>query len=145
MPARPAAAARSTSRPVGAASDDEGAGETHDHDHDHGAVDSGSGDEHGASEETSDHDHSVDTDADDPAVIYCSCVFANCHEAYHAKWGEDEMVAEAACLMEADALPMNGSDVDMGNFIECRMHFCDLAAAGDDTQCAAALGDEICI
>ena len=98
----------------------------------------------GTTEQATTDDHSVDTSADDPAVAYCMCVFSNCHELYHAKWGEDEMAAEAACLMEADALPMNGSDIDMGNFIECRMHFCELAA-GDESLCVNALGDAVCI
>lgn len=111
--------------------------------HEHGAEASTA--EHGAEASTAEtHDHSVDTNADDPAVVYCSCVFANCHEPYHAKWGEDEMASEAACLMEADALPMNGSDIEMGNFIECRMHFCELAAT-DPTMCTNALGDAVCM
>lgn len=105
----------------------------HEHGHEHGS------DEHGSDE----HD-GIDTSADDPAVAYCGCVFSNCHEAYHMKWGADEMASEAACLMEADALPMNGSDIDMGNFIECRMHFCELAA-DDETLCANALGDAVCM
>lgn len=99
--------------------------------------------EHGA-EEHGDHDHSIDTSAEDPAVVYCSCMLANCHEPYHTKWGEDEMMAEAACVMEADALPMNGSDVEMGNFIECRQHFCELAA-NDASLCPNALGDAVCM
>ena len=123
---------------------DEGASTSengHEHGHEHGAEHGA--DEHGG-EEHGDHDHSIDTSADDPAVAYCSCVFSTCHEAYHMKWGEDEMASEAACLMEADALPMNGSDIDMGNFIECRMHFCALAA-NDETLCANALGDAVCM
>lgn len=105
--------------------------------HDPGAS---TGHDHGADTGSTGHD----TSADDPAVAYCSCVFVNCHEPYHAKWGEDEMASEAACLMEADALPMNGSDIEMGNFIECRMHFCELAA-DDETLCANALGDAVCM
>lgn len=108
-------------------------------DHDHGA------DEHGAEEHgESGHDHSVDTDADDPVVVYCSCMLANCHEPYHMKWGEDEMAAEEACLMEAQGVPSNGGPTEMGNFLECRQHFCD-AAAMDDTVCANALGDAVCM
>jgi hypothetical protein len=101
------------------------------------ATESSGADEHGT------HD-GIETSADDPAVAYCSCVFTNCHEPYHAKWGEDEMASEAACLMEAEALPVNGSDIEMGNFIECRMHFCELAA-GDESLCANALGDAVCV
>ena len=122
---------------VGCPSDDSG---------DEGAStsDSGNGDHAADSGSGTGHDHSVDTSADDPAVAYCSCMLANCHEPYHMKWGEDEMMAQAACVMEADALPMNGSDIDMGNFIECRMHFCELAAT-DPTVCTNALGDAVCM
>ncbi len=122
---------------------EEGTGDdAHDDHGDHGSTSHGTAD-HG----TADHgtaDHGIETSADDPAVIYCSCVLANCHDPYHAKWGDDEMVAQAACLMEADALPKNGGDTEMGNFIECRQHFCELAAADAD-QCANALGDAVCI
>lgn len=107
----------------------------------HGAGEHGAG-EHGGSADS--HDHSVDTDAMDPAVIYCSCVLANCHEPYHAKWGEDELAAETACLAEANALPSNGGPTEMGNFIECRQHFCDMAMA-DSTVCTNALGDAVCM
>ena len=69
-------------------------------------------------------------------------MLANCHDQYHDTWGEDHKASEAACLMEADALPMNGSDIDMGNFIECRQHFCDMAAS-DEALCANALGDAV--
>jgi hypothetical protein len=116
---------------------DDGGGDTAADEHGAGA--------HGAGEHGADtHDHSVDTDADDPAVVYCSCVLANCHEPYHTKWGEDEMAAEAACLAEAGALPSNGGPTEMGNFIECRQHFCD-AAAADPTVCTNALGDAVCM
>lgn len=121
---------------VGCKSDDDSGDE-------HAAEEHGHADEHGASE-TADHDHSVDTDPNDPVVAYCSCVFANCHEPYHMKWGEDEMMSEAACLMEAQALPSNGAPIEMGNFIECRQHFCD-AAATDPTVCTNALGDAVCM
>jgi len=121
----------------GASTAEHGAEHGHEHGAEHGA------DEHGTAE-NGDHDHSIDTSADDPSVAYCSCVFSNCHEPYHEKWGEDEMAAEAACLMEADALPMNGSDIDMGNFIECRMHYCELAAT-DPTLCDNALTDAVCM
>lgn len=111
---------------------------------DHGAEEHGAA-EHGAEEQGSEgHDHSVDTDPNDPIVAYCACVFANCHEPYHAKWGEDEMAAEQACLMEAEAVPSNGGPTEMGNFLECRQHFCD-AAATDPTVCTNALGDAVCM
>ncbi|MBX7078765.1 MAG: hypothetical protein K1X88_06210 [Nannocystaceae bacterium] len=114
------------------AADEHGAGE-------HGASEASAG-EHGADT----HDHSVDSDGTDPAVAYCSCMLANCHEPYHTKFGEDEMAAEAACLAEAGAVPSNGAPTEMGNFIECRQHFCD-AAMADPTVCTNALGDAVCM
>ena len=109
-----------------------------------GAEEHGAG-EHGAEEHGgAEHDHSVDTDQNDPVVAYCSCMLANCHDPYHAKWSDDEIMAEQACLMEAQALPVNGAPTEMGNFLECRQHFCD-AAATDATVCANAIGDAVCM
>jgi hypothetical protein len=124
---------------------DSGADEhgTDEHGTDEHGTDEHGTDEHGTDEHGTD-EHGVETAADDPAAILCSCLLANCHDPYHTKWGEDEMMSQQACLMEADALPMNGSDIEMGNFIECRQHFCD-AAASDDTVCANALGDAVCM
>lgn len=134
-----------TSHDHGATTHDHGA-TTHDHGattHDHGATTHDHGGTHGADTHGG-HDHTIDTDGSDPAVAYCMCVFVNCHEQYHAKWGEDEMVSEQACLAEAGALPSNGAPIETGNFIECREHFCELAQA-DSTQCDAALGNTVCI
>jgi hypothetical protein len=125
---------------LGCPSDDEGS-DTGASTVDDGSDDHGS-EEHGTAHETD--DDGVETSADDPAAAYCSCVFANCHEPYHDKWGENEITSEQACLAEAEALPVNGSDVEMGNFIECRMHFCELAA-DDDSVCPNALGDAVCM
>ena len=96
-------------------------------------------------------DHTVDSDGDDPVVAYCSCMLINCHETYHGKWGEEELPAQEACIAEAGALPENGSDVDAGNFFECRQHFC--AMATDDAcptedgcdACDAAIGSAVCM
>jgi hypothetical protein len=130
---------------------DEGASTTEHGTTEHGTTEQGTTEhgttEHGTTEQgTTEHGthDGIETSADDPAVVYCSCVFSNCHDAYHEKWGEDEMASEAACLMEAEALPVNGSDIEMGNFIECRMHFCELAA-DDESLCANALGDAVCV
>jgi len=128
-------------------SSDDGGGDTQassaetgsDHDADHDADHDG------------DHDHSIDSDGDDPAVEYCQCMLINCHETYHGKFGEDEIPAQEACIMEADGLPMNGSDVDAGNFLECRQHFC--AMATDDAcpteegcdPCDKAIGSTVCM
>ncbi len=115
-------------------------------DHDHVAETTADSD-HGASSSSGDHggdDHSVDTDGSDPIVAYCGCMLANCHDEYHAKWGEDHVASEEACMMEAEALPQNGSPIEAGNFFECREHFCE-AAAGDPSVCANAIGAAVCI
>ncbi|MCA9617694.1 MAG: hypothetical protein KC731_01655 [Myxococcales bacterium] len=76
-----------------------------------------------------------------PAERYCDCMLSSCHDAYHATFGpdSDEPAARAACLAEAEALPSVGMDVDMGNSVECRIHYCSL---GDQsaTTCDAAVG-----
>jgi hypothetical protein len=68
-----------------------------------------------------------------------------CHDAYHETFGPetDEPAARAACLAEAEALPEAGMDVDTGNFVECRLHYCGL---GTDTadNCAASIGEGAC-
>lgn len=108
---------------------------------DHGAETTADSD-HGAS--SGSDDHGVDTDSSDAIVAYCGCMLANCHDEYHAKWGEDHVASEEACMMEAEALPQNGSPIEAGNFFECREHFCE-AAAGDPSVCANAIGAAVCI
>lgn len=111
-------------------------------DHDHGADEHGSVDEHGTS---AGDDHSIDTDPGDPIVAYCGCMLEYCHDQYHAKWGEDHMASEEACLMEAQGLPSNGGPTESGNFFECREHFCELAAGGDESVCDNAIGAAVCV
>jgi hypothetical protein len=64
-----------------------------------------------------------------------------CHDAYHDTFGpeSDEIAARASCIMEASSLPEAGMDVDMGNFIECRMHYCTLGAT-DESVCPNTVG-----
>ena len=71
-------------------------------------------------------------------------MLANCHDLYHGAWGEDHISAEAMCLEAAAAVPGAGSDVMEGNFIECRVHFCEQAAA-DEALCENAMGNAVCI
>ena len=123
---------------LGCPADDDGtAGETH-ADHGTGTADSGTA-EHGSESASS-----SETGVDGAVAAYCACVLENCHEPYHAKWGEDEIMAQAACLAEAGALPQNGAPIEMGNFLECRQHFCD-AAMADPSVCTNALGDAVCM
>ena len=119
---------------LGCPSDDDGGGDT-------GA---GTAEDHGSEEHGSEEHGTAETSTDDPVAAYCSCVFSNCHEPYHEKWGENEIMSEQACLAEAGALPVNGSDIEMGNFLECRVHFCELAA-DDESVCPNALGEAVCM
>ncbi len=75
------------------------------------------------------------------AEQYCGCMLLSCHDQYHQKFGpeSDEVAAREACLAEAGALPVNGSDVDSGNFIECRLHFCT-AGKTDPSVCDNTIG-----
>jgi hypothetical protein len=123
---------------LGCPSDDDGSDTGASTADDHGS------EEHGSEEHGSEEHGTAETTADDPVAAYCSCVFNNCHEPYHEKWGENEITSEEACHAEAEALPVNGSDIEMGNFIECRMHFCELAA-DDESVCPNALGDAVCM
>lgn len=94
--------------------------------------------------ETSSHDDADgSTGPDDAADAYCDCVFANCHEPYHAKWGEDEIASAMACRSEAAGLPQNGAPTMEGNFLECRQAHCE-AAATNPATCDAALGEAPC-
>lgn len=122
---------------LGCPSDDEGGDTGASTADDHGS------EEHGSEEHGSEH-ASEESGAGDPAAMLCSCLLANCHDPYHDKWGENEMTAEQSCLTEVEALPVNGSDIEMGNFIECRAHFCELAA-DDESVCPNALGEAVCM
>ncbi|MBC8069053.1 MAG: hypothetical protein IAG13_12025 [Deltaproteobacteria bacterium] len=135
-------------------SEDTGADEHGAHDHDHGAEAGSSsgtpgttGDDHGAEEHGSSagDEHGIDTDTSDPIVAYCGCMLEFCHDEYHAKWGEDHLESEEACAMEAQGLPSNGGPTEMGNFLECRQHFCELAMGGDESVCPNAIGEAVCV
>ena len=80
----------------------------------------------------------------DAATSYCACMLVNCHDPFHAKYGEGDDVATPACMADAATFPSVGMDAMSGDSIECRMHFCEEAAM-DETACAAALGDEVCV
>lgn len=79
------------------------------------------------------------------AETYCSCMLDTCHDAYHEAFGPetDEPAARAACLTEAEALPVAGMDVDSGNFIECRLHYCEIGVETQD-NCDASIGEGAC-
>jgi hypothetical protein len=76
------------------------------------------------------------------ALEYCNCMLGDaCHDQYHDVFGpnSDEELARENCLATADALPVAGADVDMGNFIECRIHYCELGQT-DATACDNTIG-----
>ena len=81
---------------------------------------------------------------DAAAETYCNCMLVNCHDDFHERYGEGDVVALPACYEAAAAFPTVGMDAMSGDSLECRMHFCNEAAA-DGSACAAALGDEICV
>jgi hypothetical protein len=79
------------------------------------------------------------------AQQYCDCMLLSCHDAYHASFGpdSDEPAARANCLAEAEALPAAGMPIEEGNFVECRIHFCE-AGQSDESVCPSAVGAAPC-
>ncbi|MEM6991378.1 MAG: hypothetical protein AAF721_12795 [Myxococcota bacterium] len=71
---------------------------------------------------------------DDAAQAYCDCIFGACHETYHERWGEDEIVSRMACEAEAAALSVDG--------IACRMTACQAVAS--EADCAEAIAPARC-
>ncbi len=78
-------------------------------------------------------------------LSYCDCMLVSCHDAYHVAFGPetDEVAARNNCIAEAETLPVAGSEVETGDFIECRIHHCELGKT-DDTACPASVGDAVC-
>lgn len=72
------------------------------------------------------------------AKDYCECMLFDCHDEYHARWGEDHVEAAVACQTEAAMLPQAGSPQTEGNSAECRLHHC--ASLEDGSTCEGALG-----
>ncbi|MCA9644304.1 MAG: hypothetical protein KC492_26600 [Myxococcales bacterium] len=76
-------------------------------------------------------------------IAYCECMLSDCHDEYHATWGEDHIAAEEQCHAEAGMVPEQGSPTEVGDFIECRLAACQRAQQ-DPTACAAAMGGGVC-
>lgn len=74
---------------------------------------------------------------------YCDCLLVNCHEPYHDMWGESDVDAAMNCREAAAEVPQNGAPTMEGDFLECRIAHCELAA-DDAMQCDAALGAAPC-
>jgi hypothetical protein len=79
------------------------------------------------------------------AQQYCNCMLTSCHDAYHDTFGPetDEVAARENCLTEAAALPSAGQTVSSGNFVECRLHFCQLGAS-NVSVCPDSVGQGTC-
>lgn len=78
-----------------------------------------------------------------PADEYCECMLVNCHDLYHATWGEDHRASEAMCAAYAASVPSVGVPATSGDSIECRLHFCTLGL-DDPSACDSALGGAPC-
>jgi hypothetical protein len=78
-----------------------------------------------------------------PVFAYCNCMLLSCHDEFHDRWGEGDDEAIAGCRTEALTVPVAGSDVSRGDFIECRLAQCSMATVSEDA-CAAAVGRTVC-
>lgn len=76
--------------------------------------------------------------------VYCACMLENCHDEYHATWGEDHEASEAMCAAAAAAVPSVGVPATTGNSLECRLHYCELGEAVPGA-CASAMGGGACV
>ncbi len=76
--------------------------------------------------------------------VYCACMLENCHDEYHATWGEDHEASEAMCAAAAAAAPSVGVPATTGNSLECRQHYCELGEAVPGA-CASAMGGGACV
>jgi len=79
--------------------------------------------------------------ASGPGFDYCNCMLSACHDEYHSAFGPetDEVAARENCLAVATELPSAGMDVDTGNFVECRLHYCELGKS-DESVCPNTIG-----
>ena len=78
-----------------------------------------------------------------PVEDYCICMLENCHDQYHATWGEDHRGSEAMCEAAAGAVPSVGVPAMSGDSIECRLYFCALGH-DDPAACDSAMGAAPC-
>lgn len=88
--------------------------------------------------------HGDPTHGDPTAAQYCACMLENCHDQYHATWGEEHPDSETMCMAAAEAVPSVGVPAMSGDSIECRLHFCELGH-DDPAACDTALGTAPCV
>lgn len=75
---------------------------------------------------------------EEQAVDFCDCMFSECHDYYHDKWGQDESISRAGCLAEARRQVSLGRPSQNEPSIECRQHYCD-ALGGNESLCASVI------
>lgn len=73
-----------------------------------------------------------------PLTEYCDCMLSECHDQYHAKFGENHMTAEMMCIAYAESIPTIGEPAMSGDSIECYYWAC---MQGD---CESAFGGGAC-
>lgn len=73
-----------------------------------------------------------------PLSEYCDCLLTNCHDPYHAKFGEDHEAAEMMCLAYAGSVPSVGMPAMTGDSIECYYWACT------QSDCEGAFGGGAC-
>lgn len=130
-------AATESTGPAGAADDTSTGGTTHDTHDTHDPHDTH--DTHATSDAPT-----TGGEAFTPVDVYCGCMLENCHDQYHALWGEDHLESEAMCKAAAEAVPSVGAPASSGDSIECRIHHCELGH-DDPAACDSALGAAPCM
>ena len=77
---------------------------------------------------------------------YCFCLLAICHDPFHARWGELDEDALAACDVEARSWSLGAAGARSGDSLHCRYQLCDDAdQLGDPSLCDGALGGSPCV
>jgi hypothetical protein len=85
----------------------------------------------------------VDAGPESPIFAYCNCMLSSCHDIFHFLWGETDAEATAGCRAAALQLDVAGEARVDGDFIECRLRYCELALTAPGA-CAAAGGAAPC-
>jgi hypothetical protein len=81
-----------------------------------------------------------DAGADDLSERYCRCMTGYCFDGWPGNLSFDE------CVAFADGLHRAGSSVTTGDFIECRIHWCEVHITSfDNTHCDHARGQSVCV
>jgi hypothetical protein len=77
---------------------------------------------------------------DELSLAYCECMTRYCFGFPPFDEGLE------SCLLFADTLPRAGVNTEMGNAIECRLHWCTVHITSfEDAHCGYASGLAVCI